>query len=336
MEPPEVFMSVVVPAFNEAKRITGMLEEAVDFLQNEYGNAATSTVRAGSEKETGLNMRQRLVNQDKPLNSISQNDSPPAGWEIVIVDDGSLDDTVLTAFEFARTHLLPARPRRQSGPWTHRADYSVNIPPGSIRLVSLARNHGKGAAVVHGMRYSRGKYVLFADADGASRFPDLSKLVSACQSIEDRKGRGVAVGSRAHLVGSEAVVKRSKLRNFLMHSFHLLLKWMTPPKTAQIRDTQCGFKLFSRLTLPYIVPYVHSESWIFDVELLMLAEMADIPVVEVPVGWREVVGSKLNVVWDAIGMAWGLAVLRLFWGTGIYSTRVPEETKFPVNPYRAR
>ena len=168
------------------------------------------------------------------------------------------------------------------------------------------------------MRHIRGEYVVFADADGASKFEDLGKLVEACKEVEDSDGRAVAVGSRAHLVGSEAVVKRSKLRNFLMHSFHVLLRLMTPPKTAAISDTQCGFKLFSRPALPYIVPYMHSEGWIFDVEMLMLAEFAGIPVVEVPIGWREVLGSKLNVVWDSLGMAYGLALLRLCWGLGIY------------------
>ena len=103
-----------------------------------------------------------------------------------------------------------------------------------------------------------------------------------------------------------------------MHSFHLILWLLTPPATAKVKDTQCGFKLFSRASLPYIVPYMHSEGWIFDVEMLMLAEFAKIPVAEVPVGWREVKGSKLNVVWDSIGMAWGLFVLRASWGIGFY------------------
>ena len=63
---------------------------------------------------------------------------------------------------------------------------------------------------------------------------------------------------------------------------------------------------------------MHSEGWIFDVEMLMLAESAGIPMVEVPVGWKEVIGSKLNVVKDSIGMAVGLAMLRIGWGLGIY------------------
>ena len=98
-----------------------------------------------------------------------------------------------------------------------------------------------------------------------------------------------------------------------MHSFHVLLRILTPPATATIGDTQCGFKLFFRPSLPYIIPYMHSEGWIFNVEMLMLAELADIPVAEVPIGWHEVKGSKLNVLWDTLGMAWGLAVLRAAW-----------------------
>ncbi|TKA51533.1 hypothetical protein B0A55_12293 [Friedmanniomyces simplex] len=113
------------------------------------------------------------------------------------------------------------------------------------------------------------------------------------------------------MVGTDAVVKRSRLRNLLMRAFHLGIWLLTTERTAQIKDTQCGFKLFTRPALPYIIPYMHSEGWIFDVEMLMLAESADIPMVEVPVGWKEVMGSKLNVVKDSIGMAVGLGLLRV-------------------------
>ena len=103
-----------------------------------------------------------------------------------------------------------------------------------------------------------------------------------------------------------------------MRAFHLLIRTLTTKRTAAIKDTQCGFKLFTRPSLPYIIPYMHTEGWIFDVEMLMLAEGADIPIVEVPIGWKEVVGSKLNVVRDSVGMAIGLATLRAGWGFGMY------------------
>jgi dolichyl-phosphate beta-glucosyltransferase len=317
MEPAEVFMTVVVPAFNEEARLTGMLEEAVNYLETEYGTAASKEQINGPSSPTEANgtLRQRPTTSSP---STTPTTAPLRGWEILLVDDGSTDGTIETCTVFSRNHILPPLPRRLSGPWTHRSAQGVKLAPSSVRMISLVENRGKGGAVTHGMRHARGQYVVFADADGASKFTDLGKLVSACSKIEDSQGRGVAVGSRAHMVGSEEVVKRSKLRNFLMHGFHLLLYIMTPPKTAKIKDTQCGFKLFSRASLPYIVPYMHTEGWIFDVEMLMLAEFAGIPVVEVAIGWREVVGSKLNVVWDSVGMAWGLGVLRLCWGVGIF------------------
>ncbi|KAF2497598.1 hypothetical protein BU16DRAFT_457663, partial [Lophium mytilinum] len=300
MEEAEVFMSVVVPAYNEEKRLGGMLEEAVDFLQREYGDAHSTPEKSQSK---GRNNTTKAARR---------------GWEILVVSDGSTDGTVDQALNFAREHQLSQYPVPVPGPRTPHPTHSTHIPHGSIRVITLEENRGKGGAVTHGMRHVRGQYAVFADADGASRFEDLAKLVEGCQSIEDKAGRGVAIGSRAHLVGSEAVVKRSKLRNFLMHSFHLLLRLMTPPATSSIKDTQCGFKLFSRAALPFIIPYMHCEGWIFDVEMLMLAESANIAMIEVAIGWKEVLGSKLNVIWDSLGMAWGLAILRASWAFGVY------------------
>jgi dolichyl-phosphate beta-glucosyltransferase len=179
IEEPELFMSVVVPAYNEEERLEGMLEEAVEFLENEYGAAH----EGGKQK----------------------------GWEILIVSDGSKDGTVDKALEFAKEHQLSQHPVAKPGPWSKtggtKAAQSTHIPHGSIRVITLEENRGKGGAVTHGMRHVRGQYIVFADADGASRFGDLGKMVEGCKKIEDKHGRGVAIGSRAHLVGSEAVVK---------------------------------------------------------------------------------------------------------------------------------
>lgn len=315
LEDGEIFMTCVVPAYNEQDRMSGMLEEAVEYLQSAYPQPV-----AGKESSNGAGKR-----------GAQEETAKGKGWEILIVSDGSTDKTVETALSFARDHQLSSQPPTSEGPWSTKRPANVrsksapkveamptNIPHGSIRVISLEQNRGKGGAVTHGMRHARGQYVVFADADGASRFSDLGKLVEGCERVQDSKGRSVGVGSRAHMVGTEAVVKRSLLRNVLMHSFHLLLRLMTPPATASIKDTQCGFKLFSRPALPYIIPYMHSEGWIFDVEMLMLAESAGIPMAEVPIGWKEVKGSKLNVVWDSLGMAWGLAVLRAAWTLGVY------------------
>jgi dolichyl-phosphate beta-glucosyltransferase len=182
-------MSVVIPAYNEEDRLTGMLEETVNYLERMYGTATQTQTRTTRNR--------------KPESS------PDRGWEILLVSDGSTDATEDVAFRFARDHQLSLHPKGNAGPWTPTAGEGVHIPPGTIRVVNLSRNRGKGGAVTHGMRHVRGQYVVFADADGASKFDDLGKLVGAAREVEDSKGRAVAVGSRAHMVGSEAVVKVS-------------------------------------------------------------------------------------------------------------------------------
>lgn len=196
IEDPEVLISIVVPAFNEENRLGVMLRETVDYLQQAYGNASPTINSNGvlNGKKSGgkspSTARSHRVNSENKATF-----SEPTGWEILVVSDGSTDRTTATALNFARE--------------LHGEISS------SIRVVTLQKNRGKGGAVTHGMRHVRGQYVLFADADGASRIEDLGKLIQACKKNQDAQGRAVAVGSRAHLEGSEAVVK---VRNY--HKLH--------------------------------------------------------------------------------------------------------------------
>ncbi|KAG6038388.1 hypothetical protein E4U41_004228 [Claviceps citrina] len=307
IEPAELRLSVVFPAYNEEARIIPTLEEAVDYLDQHVGRhekAARGSIAQGARRHHRVSAWSATTTTTTTTSS-----REVSGYEILIVDDGSSDKTVDVALDFAQKRGL----------------HDI------LRVVSLVKNRGKGGSVTHGLRHVRGEYVLFADADGASRFSDVSKLMEGCEEVIDGSLRGVAIGSRAHL--------RSALRNFLMRSFHLVLTILTPPATSRIRDTQCGFKLFSREALPHIVPYMHTEGWIFDIEMLMLAESAPatpvlgsdggvigaspgIKVAEVPIQWHEVGGSKLNVVQDSIKMALGLAVLRASWMMGVYRRRL--------------
>jgi len=200
-------MSVVVPAYNEEARMTGMLEEAVEFLQAQYGDAHGEAVE---QRKPSISSEERKANGGAlPSNGTARGSAAGRGrgWEVLIVSDGSTDSTVETALGFARDHQLSQYPPRTPGPWSPNPGTPTHIPHGSIRVVALERNRGKGGAVTHGMRHVRGEYAIFADADGASRFEDLAALVAACEKAKDAKGRAVAIGSRAHLVGSEAVVK---------------------------------------------------------------------------------------------------------------------------------
>ena len=174
--PPEVRLSVVMPAYNEAERILPALEEAVDYLDAAFGREGRlprGRAFSGPGADSG-----RGKKKGGPRGDL-------AGYEILVVDDGSRDRTVEVVLAFAREKNL----------------HDV------VRVVSLAKNRGKGGAVTHGFRHVRGEYALFADADGASRFSDVGNLIEGLEEVVDGSHRGIAVGSRAHLVGSEAVVK---------------------------------------------------------------------------------------------------------------------------------
>jgi dolichyl-phosphate beta-glucosyltransferase len=158
---------VVVPAYNEKERLPGMLAEAVSFLADAFPEKPLKGSRLNGSAS-------------KPLGK---------GWEIIIVDDGSKDDTAEVALEWVKSRIELGE-----------------IGEDQIRVVVLQHNRGKGGAVTHGMRHARGRYAIFADADGASKFADLGPLLEKLRGVE-KEGYGIAVGSRAHMVTTDAVVK---------------------------------------------------------------------------------------------------------------------------------
>ena len=161
--------------------------------------------------------------------------------------------------------------------------------------------------------FARGRLLLFADADGATKFSDLAKLEAAMERLlklppkSANKNLGVVLGSRAHMVNSPAVIQRSALRNALMRSFHVYLNIMG---ISTVKDTQCGFKLFTRSAGRVIFPNMHVEGWIFDIEIILLAALCQMPIAEVPVTWSEVDGSKVSLIKDSLKMALDLLIIR--------------------------
>lgn len=215
-------------------------------------------------------------------------------WELLIVDDGSKDKTMKSALDWAASHGIDEE----------------------LRYCKFVSNRGKGGAVTHGMKTARGRLILFADADNASDFTCLSDLTKAVMPDLEAGRPSIAIGSRAHLVNTQAVIKRSKLRNFLMHGFHTLVYWFG---ISVIKDTQCGFKLFTRDAAIKVFPFMHTEGWIFDVEALLIAIRKDITVQEIAISWHEVTGSKIDLARDSIKMAIDLVSIRFAYWFGIYN-----------------
>lgn len=252
---PTIDLSVIVPAYNEEERLPKMLNECIEFLEERRKNM------------------------------------PDYMYEILVVDDGSSDQTSSVAQRFCK-----------------------NLGHGKLRVLTLQKNRGKGGAVRMGMLRTRGRYLLFADADGATKFSDIVKLEEKLNTLSEQYEDVVVIGSRAHLE-EQAIATRSLFRTFLMYGFHFLV-WLFGVRG--IRDTQCGFKLFTRSAAISLFMSIHVERWAFDVELLYLARRLHMLVEEVAVNWTEIEGSKLVPFWSWIQMAKDLAMIWLKYRTGAW------------------
>lgn len=156
-------------------------------------------------------------------------------YEVIVVSDGSKDKTVQVALE-----------------------YTKKFTSNKFRVLELIENRGKGGAVRLGMMSARGRYLLFADADGATKFADYASLEKSMMNIaKDWHENALTIGSRAHLE-EVATAQRSIFRTVLMHGFHLLV-WLFAVR--KIKDTQCGFKLLTRSAARIIFDLMHVERW---------------------------------------------------------------------------
>lgn len=189
-------------------------------------------------------------------------------YEIIVVDDGSTDETVACVKE-------------------HRG-YGKRI-----RLL-VGDHGGKGKAVKKGMLDASGQLRLFADADGATRAREIDRLFPFLEGKEE----GVAIGSRVALAG-DTTIERHLTRHYMGRVFATLTSLITG---LSIYDTQCGFKLFTAKSAELLFSQLRTDGFAFDIELLLRAKKADIPVYEVPISWHDVPGSKVSVIRDAFRM----------------------------------
>lgn len=194
-------------------------------------------------------------------------------YEVIAVDDGSSDGTL--AFLEGET----AR-------WSE------------LSFVRHIGNLGKGAAVRSGMQVARGTYWLFADADGATPINEESRLRRAIDA-----GAQVAIGCRAARARLESTVPRRI-------AARVFAAWSHLATGLPIVDTQCGFKMFHSSVGHLLFSELREAGFAFDVELLVRASLEGYRIVEVPVVYRDVPGSKVRIARDSFQMFKSLIRIR--------------------------
>ncbi|GJP33188.1 hypothetical protein CLOM_g17747 [Closterium sp. NIES-68] len=144
---------------------------------------------------------------------------------------------------------------------------------------------------------------------------DSQSPIAACPGIGDASL--VAFGSRAHLQ-KKALVTRKWYRNVLMYGFYFAVLLATGG--TGVRDTQCGFKMFTRSAARKLFRNQRLNRWTFDVELLYLCKKLHIRVAEVAVAWTEIPGSKLRPT-SIFHMLFELALIRTGYGLGVWKIK---------------
>uniref|UniRef100_A0A8C0S4C9 Dolichyl-phosphate beta-glucosyltransferase n=2 Tax=Canis lupus familiaris TaxID=9615 RepID=A0A8C0S4C9_CANLF len=239
------------------------------------------------------------------LNAKGQKETLPSVW------DSPTKQLSVVVPSYNEEKRLPVMMDEALGYLEKRQKYGSD----KVRVITLVKNRGKGGAIKMGIFSSRGEKILMADADGATQFPDIEKLEKGLNDLQPwPEQMAIACGSRAHLE-KESIAQRSYFRTLLMYGFHFLV-WFLCVKG--IRDTQCGFKLFTREAASRTFSSLHIERWAFDVELLYIAQFFKIPIAEIAVNWTEIEGSKLVPFWSWLQMGKDLLFIRLRYLTGAW------------------
>jgi dolichyl-phosphate beta-glucosyltransferase len=245
-----ICLSIVIPAYNEAQRISTTLHKILAYLEQQTYTA-----------------------------------------EIIVVDDGSYDATARIV-----------------------ASFSCNIAP--VSLLQNSQNRGKGFSVRQGFLYAHGAYLLFSDADLSTPIEEVEKLFEALSEPCD-----IAIASRA-MPGSRVERHQPWYRENMGRLFNVLVRALG---LSEMRDTQCGFKCFTREAALEICHRMTRQRFGFDVEMLYLALKLGYRVREVPVVWRNSPQTRVHALRDSVSMACDLLQIRWNDLCGRYDRR-PQRT----------
>ena len=186
-------------------------------------------------------------------------------FEIIVIDDGSTDST--------------AEKVRQAAAANNR-----------VALHSLPRNRGKGFAVRTGMMLAQGDAVLFTDADLSTPVEEIDLALA-----ELKQGFAVVIASRRH---PDSIIARrqSWARELIGRGFNKIIRALF---SLPFKDTQCGFKCFTKAAAKAVFARATIDTFSFDVEVLMIATALGYSIKEIPVHWTNAPGSKVRPLRDA-------------------------------------
>ena len=182
-------------------------------------------------------------------------------YEVVVVEDGSKDKTLTILQTMAQ-----------------------KFP--QLRVLANSKNMGKGASVKKGILATRGKFILFSDADLATPIAEFDEFLPYLE-----KGFDIVIGSR-WLPSSNVECKQKFTRRFFGNCFYFLIHHFVLPG---ITDTNCGFKAYRRKAAREIFQKQKLSRWGFDTELLFIARKKGFKIKEVPVSWFAVETSTVKI-----------------------------------------
>jgi dolichyl-phosphate beta-glucosyltransferase len=200
------------------------------------------------------------------------------GWnaEVIVVNDGSTDTTARIVLDFA-----------------------ITAP--EVRLIENDGNHGKGFSVRNGLLQAQGEIAMFTDADLSAPIGEAERLFAA---ISD--GADIAIGSR-WLDRSRQVHKQPLYRQVFGRCFNLVTRTIMG---LPFKDTQCGFKAFTRTAAQTVFQLQTITGWGFDPEILFIARKRHLKVVEVSVTWGHDERSRISYLRDGMRMMREIAAIR--------------------------